>query len=220
MADIIKSMEVSVIPFAVYKKAKVCRSDQKKKKSRVCSIHKLKINLYKPEHYPKHTDITDEDWQETMKVRYLRKLEDAIQKHMTMLCRIRGIKVKKVTGLKAGNDTKNNDSASGKQTQDDDDSASGKQNQDDDDDDDDDDDSANGKQTQDDDDEGLGAEKRKKQAADKDYEESSEDEKNETLSTSGVDDDTEMDSEDENEEVSKEETREPKKKEARDICYT
>ncbi|KAL0662919.1 hypothetical protein Bca4012_099756 [Brassica carinata] len=218
VADIIKSMEVSVIPFAVYKKAKVCRSDQKKKKSRVCSIHKLKINLYKPEHYPKHTDITDEDWQETMKVRYLRKLEDAIQKHMTMLCRIRGIKVKKVTGPKAGNDTKNNDSASGKQTQDDDDSASGKQNQDDDDDD----DSANGKQTQDDDadddDEGLGAEKRKKQAADEDYEESSEDEKNETLSTSGVDDDTEMDSEDENEEVSKEETREPKKKEARDIC--
>uniref|UniRef100_A0A0D3CUE1 DNA-directed RNA polymerase n=1 Tax=Brassica oleracea var. oleracea TaxID=109376 RepID=A0A0D3CUE1_BRAOL len=172
-------------------------------------LRKITVADIIKKHYPKHTDITDEDWQETMKVRYLRKLEDAIQKHMTMLCRIRGIKVKKVTGLKAGNDTKNNDSASGKQTQDDDDSASGKQNQDDDDDDD---DSANGKQTQDDDDEGLGAEKRKKQAADEDYEESSEDEKNETLSTSGVDDDTEMDSEDENEEVSKEETREPKKK--------
>ncbi|CAN7085319.1 unnamed protein product [Brassica oleracea var. botrytis] len=181
-------------------------------------LRKITVADIIKKHYPKHTDITDEDWQETMKVRYLRKLEDAIQKHMTMLCRIRGIKVKKVTGPKAGNDTKNNDSASGKQTQDDDDSASGKQNQDDDDDDDDDDDSANGKQTQDDDDEGLGAEKRKKQAADEDYEESSEDEKNETLSTSGVDDDTEMDSEDENEEVSKEETREPKKKEARDIC--
>ena len=50
VADIIKSMEVSVIPFAVYKKAKVCRSDQKKKKSRLCSIHKLKKNLYKKAH--------------------------------------------------------------------------------------------------------------------------------------------------------------------------
>ncbi|KAH0918882.1 hypothetical protein HID58_026542 [Brassica napus] len=231
VADIIKSMEVSVIPFAVYK-GRVSSFDPKKKKQkgRVCSIHKLKINLYKPEHYPKHTDITDEDWQETMTVRYLRKLEDAIQKHMTMLCRIRGIKVKKETGPKAGSDTRNDDSASGKQTQDDDDdSASGKQTQDDDDDDDDDDsasgkqnqdddDSANGKQTQDDDDddddddEGLGAEKRKKQAADEDYEESSEDENKEPLSTSGVDDDTEMDSEDENEEVSKEGTQQPKKK--------
>ncbi|KAG2325577.1 hypothetical protein Bca52824_008305 [Brassica carinata] len=51
----------------------------------VCSSHKLKINQYKPDHYPKHTDITEADLEETMTVMFLRKLEDAkhaIDTHM------------------------------------------------------------------------------------------------------------------------------------------
>ncbi|WZY87690.1 hypothetical protein YC2023_044425 [Brassica napus] len=89
-------MEVSVIPFAV-------------------RIHKLK-NLYKPDHYPKHTDITEADLPDTMTVMFLRKLEDAkhaIDTHMKMLCRIKGIKVDKETGPKSGNETDNYDEAEG-----------------------------------------------------------------------------------------------------------
>ncbi|CAH8386687.1 unnamed protein product [Eruca vesicaria subsp. sativa] len=251
VADIIKSMEVSVVPFAVHD-GKVCGTKGKRKRREVCSIHKLKINLYKPDHYPKHTDITYEDWEETMKVRFLRKLEDAIKTHMKMLCRIRGIKAKKKASPKAGNDTVNDDSASGKQTEDDDndnenddegtevddlDAEKGKKQEADeqdyeesseDDDDNDDDAEKLKKQETDeqdyeessedddndaDDDEGTesddDAEKLKKQEADEqDYEESSEDEKKEPCSTSGVDDNPEMDSEDK----SKEETHEPQKK--------
>ncbi|KAL0725488.1 hypothetical protein Bca4012_040087 [Brassica carinata] len=64
VADIIKSVEVSVIPFAGHM-------------GEVCNSHKLKINQYKPDHYPKHTDITEADLEETMAVMFLRKLEDA-----------------------------------------------------------------------------------------------------------------------------------------------
>ncbi|KAG2258321.1 hypothetical protein Bca52824_077615 [Brassica carinata] len=173
VADIIKSIEVSVIPFAVHG-------------GEVCSIHKLMINLYKPEHYPKHTDITEEDWEETMTVSFLRKLEDAIETHMKMLLRIRGIKVEKDNGPKSGNETDNDDSESGKRTGGDDE------------DDDDEDTEA--------DDLGADAEKRKKEATDEqDYEESDDDEKNEPSSASGVVD-PDMD---DDEEVSKEGTPEP-----------
>ncbi|KFK35011.1 hypothetical protein AALP_AA5G222600 [Arabis alpina] len=175
VADVIKSMELSVVPYAV-------------DKGEVCSIHKLKINLYKPEHYPKKTDITVEDWEETMKDVFLRKLEDAVETHIRMLSRMRGIKVQ-YTSSKTGNETDNDDSASGKQTEDDDD-----------------DDEGEGTEV---DDLGSDAQKQKKQSMDElDYEENSEDEKNEPSSVSGVED-PEMDHEDENAEVSKEDTPEP-----------
>lgn len=173
VADIIKSMDLSVVPYTVYK-------------NEVCSIHKLKINLYKPEHYPKHTDITEKDWEETMTVVFLRKLEDAIEIHMKMLHRIRGICNDK--GPEAGNETDNDDSVSGKQNKDDGD------------------DDGEGTEV---DDLGSDAQKQKKQVTDEmDYEENSEDETNETSSISGVED-PEMDSENEDAEVSKEDTPEP-----------
>lgn len=175
VADIIKSMELSVVPYAVIQ-------------GEVCSIHKLKINLYKPEHYPKHTDIIVEDWEETMNAVFLRKLEDAIETHIKMLYRMRGIKVQN-TSSKAGNETDNDDSVSEKQTEDDDDDDEG--------------------ESTEVDDLGSDAQKQKKQSMDElDYEENSEDEKNEPSSISGVED-PEMDNEDENAEVSKEETPEP-----------
>ncbi|XP_010427648.1 PREDICTED: DNA-directed RNA polymerase I subunit 1-like [Camelina sativa] len=175
VADIIKSMELSVVPYTVHK-------------NEVCSIHKLKINLYKPEHYPKHTDITEEDWEETMTAVFLRKLEDAIEIHMKMLNRIRGIRnFVEDTSPSAGNETDNDDSVSGKQTEDDDDDGEGTEV----------------------DDLGSDAQKRKKQAIDEmDYEENSDNETNEPSSISGVED-PEMDSEDEDAEVSKEGTPEP-----------
>lgn len=174
VADIIKSMELSVVPYTVYE-------------NEVCSIHKLKINLYKPEHYPKHTDITEEDWEETMRAVFLRKLEDAIETHMKMLHRIRGIH-NDVTGPIAGNETDNDDSVSGKQNEDDGD------------------DDGEGTEV---DDLGSDAQKQKKQETDEmDYEENSEDETNEPSSISGVED-PEMDSENEDTEVSKEDTPEP-----------
>ncbi|KAF3581328.1 hypothetical protein DY000_02032391 [Brassica cretica] len=76
----------------------------------VCSVHKLKINLYKPEHYPKHTDITEAHLEETMTVMFLRKLEDA--EHA-----INGIKVDEETGPKSGNETDNDDQAEAKGTE-------------------------------------------------------------------------------------------------------
>ncbi|KAF3558657.1 hypothetical protein F2Q69_00014860 [Brassica cretica] len=97
VADIIKCAKVSVIPFAVHM-------------GEVCSVHKLKINLYKPEHYPKHTDITEAHLEETMTVMFLRKLEDA--EHA-----INGIKVDEETGPKSGNETDNDDQAEAKGTE-------------------------------------------------------------------------------------------------------
>lgn len=180
VADIIKSVELSIVPYTV-------------DKNEVCSIHKLKINLYKPEHYPKHTDITEEDWEETMTVVFLRKLEDAIEIHMKMLHRMRGIRnFVQDTGSKAGNEADNDDSVSGKQTEDDGD------------------DDGEGTEV---DDLGSDAQKRKKQAIDEmDYEENSEDETNEPSSISGVED-PEMDSEKEDAEVSMEGTPETKEEE-------
>ena len=72
-------MKVSVMPFAVH--------DHK-----ICSIYKLEMVLYTPENYPKNTDISLEDWEETLEVVFVRELEDAIQNHLLLLSKISGIK--------------------------------------------------------------------------------------------------------------------------------
>lgn len=79
VADIIESMKVSVVPVAV-------------KEGRICSIYKLTMKLHKPKHYPKYTDVTLEDWEETLRVGFVRELEDAIESHISLLARISGIK--------------------------------------------------------------------------------------------------------------------------------
>ncbi|OVA12173.1 RNA polymerase [Macleaya cordata] len=79
VADIIESMEVHVVPFAV-------------QKQQVSTIYKLKIKLYRPELFPPYMDITLEDCMETLDVQFLRELEDAIQNHLIMLSKISGIK--------------------------------------------------------------------------------------------------------------------------------
>ena len=72
-------MKVSVVPFAVHD-------------HQICSIYKLEMMLYIPENYPKNTDISLEDWEETLEVVFVRELEDAIQNHLLLLSKISGIK--------------------------------------------------------------------------------------------------------------------------------
>ncbi|CAK7342498.1 unnamed protein product [Dovyalis caffra] len=79
VADIVESMEVSVMPFAV-------QNDD------ICRIYKLKIKLHTPAHYPQHANISIEDWEETLEVVFVRELEDAIQNHLVLLSKISGIK--------------------------------------------------------------------------------------------------------------------------------
>ncbi|KAI4300753.1 hypothetical protein L6164_034091 [Bauhinia variegata] len=79
VADIIESMKLCVVPVTV-------------DGLQICSIYKLEMELYKPRHYPKYTDITLEDWQETLEVVFVRELEDAIQNHILLLSKISGIK--------------------------------------------------------------------------------------------------------------------------------
>ncbi|KAK7345074.1 hypothetical protein VNO77_15476 [Canavalia gladiata] len=79
VADIIQSMKVSVVPVTVLN-------------GQICSIYKLVMKLYKPKHYPKYTDITLEDWEDTLRVVFVRELEDAIENHMILLSKISGIK--------------------------------------------------------------------------------------------------------------------------------
>jgi len=79
VADIIKSMKVSVVPVTVLG-------------GQICSIYKLVMKLYKSKQYPEYTDITLEDWEETLRVNFVRELEDAIENHMALLSKISGIK--------------------------------------------------------------------------------------------------------------------------------
>uniref|UniRef100_A0A7N0T457 DNA-directed RNA polymerase subunit n=1 Tax=Kalanchoe fedtschenkoi TaxID=63787 RepID=A0A7N0T457_KALFE len=79
LADVIESMEVCVVPFSV--------SD-----GEISCIYKLRIKLYKPKVFPPHIAITLKDCQTTLKREFLKKLVDAITRHLAMLSRISGIK--------------------------------------------------------------------------------------------------------------------------------
>jgi len=72
-------MKVSVVPVSVLG-------------GQVCSIYKLVMKLYKPKQYPKYSDITLEDWEDTLRISFVRELEDAIENHMALLSKISGIK--------------------------------------------------------------------------------------------------------------------------------
>ncbi|XP_010251904.1 PREDICTED: DNA-directed RNA polymerase I subunit 1 [Nelumbo nucifera] len=78
VADVIESMEVGVVPFSV-------------KKHQVSTVYKLKLKLYPPELYPPYSGITLKDCQATLKFVFVGEMEDAIQSHLLMLSKIRGI---------------------------------------------------------------------------------------------------------------------------------
>ncbi|PIA59633.1 hypothetical protein AQUCO_00400492v1 [Aquilegia coerulea] len=79
VADIVESMEVSVVPF----------SDQNHK---VSTIYKLKMKLYPHELFPKNSSIKKlEDCEKTLRVVFVRELERAIETHVKMLVNNAGI---------------------------------------------------------------------------------------------------------------------------------
>ncbi|KAB1222317.1 DNA-directed RNA polymerase I subunit rpa1 [Morella rubra] len=178
VADIIKSMKVSVTPFAVYD-------------HQSCSIYKLEIMLHIPETYPKHTDISLEDWEETLEVVFVRELEDAIQNHLLLLSKISGI----------GNFMPESVSNASNGT--DDDVSRNKSQHEEENDDDDDDDADDGRGSED---LGLDAQKRKQQATDEmDYEGASEEEHDEGELSDGSE--SEIDRVEDEIEVSKDDVR-------------
>ncbi|XP_062117647.1 DNA-directed RNA polymerase I subunit 1 [Humulus lupulus] len=76
VADIIESMTVTVKPFSL-------------KDNNICRIYKLKMKLYEP---PDYAGIGPDDWEDTLRVDYVRALEDAIESHVKLLYKIKGIK--------------------------------------------------------------------------------------------------------------------------------
>eukprot|EP00262_Sarcandra_glabra_P017842 TRINITY_DN6235_c0_g2_i1.p1 TRINITY_DN6235_c0_g2~~TRINITY_DN6235_c0_g2_i1.p1 ORF type:complete len:522 (+),score=102.42 TRINITY_DN6235_c0_g2_i1:184-1566(+) len=78
VADIVESMEIHIVPFYV-------------QEEQASTIFKLKMKLYPPELYPPYLNITLEDTENTLKNLFVRELEDAIQSHIVMLTKIRGI---------------------------------------------------------------------------------------------------------------------------------
>ncbi|KAL1330569.1 hypothetical protein HN51_047809 [Arachis hypogaea] len=150
VADIIESMEVSVVPVVV------CNGQ-------IYRVYKLVMKLYKPKHYPKYTDITVEDWEDTLRVLFVRELEDAIENHVALLSKIGGIKDFKTEK----STTNSSDDVDGNET---DTAKKGRSNDDDDDD-------GGADDTEGDEDLGFEAQKRKQQVTDEvDYEDDPEDE--------------------------------------------
>ena len=103
VAGMIESMEVSVVPVAV------CDGQ-------ICSIYKLGMKLYKPKHYPKYTDITLEDWEDTLRVVFVRELEDAIENHMALLSKISGIKNFKTDPQSNSSNSSEDDNSNGSES--------------------------------------------------------------------------------------------------------
>lgn len=187
VADIIKSMKVSVVPFSVHD-------------HQICSIYKLEMMLYIPENYPKNTDISLEDWEETLEVVFVRELEDAIQNHLLLLSKISGIK-------NFVPDSKSNTSNG---TDDDDVSGNRSQHEE----------VADADEDADDgavsDDLGLDVQKRKQQLIDEmDYDDASEEEPNEGEPSAGSE--SEIDQAENEIEVTKDDAIEPL--DAKDISY-
>lgn len=79
VADIIESMEVTVVPFS-------------QRKREICSIYKLEIRFYPLENNPQYAHVSSEDLEEILEFVFVRELEDSIQNEMLLLSRINGIK--------------------------------------------------------------------------------------------------------------------------------
>lgn len=88
MAEIVESMNVGVDLFF-------------SEDGQCFQIHKLKIKLYMPEHYPS----LPKDWEDVLKFDYVGELEDAIESHINLLSRISGIESFSDLQSKASNET-------------------------------------------------------------------------------------------------------------------
>lgn len=80
VADVVERMEVCTIPFFV-------------KDKRVFTIYKLKMRLFPPELYPPHCDLTPDECLEVISDVFVEAMDEAIQKHLALLNRIKNINV-------------------------------------------------------------------------------------------------------------------------------
>lgn len=80
VADVVERIEVCTIPFFV-------------KDKRVFKIYKLKMRLFSPESYPPHCDLTPAECLEVISDVFVEAMDEAIQKHLALLNRIRNIEV-------------------------------------------------------------------------------------------------------------------------------
>ncbi|KAJ3679103.1 hypothetical protein LUZ60_017114 [Juncus effusus] len=80
VADVVERMDVFTIPFST-------------KLGEVSTIYKLKMRLFPRESFPPHSDLTLKECFETISTVFTDTMEDAIQKHIDMLNRIRDVKV-------------------------------------------------------------------------------------------------------------------------------
>ncbi|KAJ4758036.1 DNA-directed RNA polymerase subunit [Rhynchospora pubera] len=78
VADVVERMEVCTIPFFV-------------KDKRVFTVYKLKMQLFPPELYPPQSDLTPDECLSVISDVFVEAMEDAIQKHLSLLNRIRNI---------------------------------------------------------------------------------------------------------------------------------
>ncbi|KAJ1703655.1 hypothetical protein LUZ63_003434 [Rhynchospora breviuscula] len=78
VADVVERMEVCTIPFFV-------------KDKRVFTVYKLKVQLFPPESYPPHSDLTPDECLSVISDVFVEAMEDAIQKHLSLLNRVRNI---------------------------------------------------------------------------------------------------------------------------------
>ena len=79
VADIIESMNVTVVPFS-------------QRKREICSIYKLRIDFYPLENNAQHGHISPEDLENTLETVFLEELEGLIEREMVLLSKINGIK--------------------------------------------------------------------------------------------------------------------------------
>lgn len=156
VADMIDHVEIHIVPLSI-------------ENQQISRIYKLQMRLKRHEH------VSKKDCQVTLKTKFLRELEDAIENHIKLLSKINGIK----------DITQNSQSRTVNEDGENASDERSKEGNNGDDDDNDDDESA--------DDLGSDAQKRKQQVADEiDYDDGSEDEMNEVESSSELPSETDL----------------------------
>ncbi|GAB2221563.1 hypothetical protein Drorol1_Dr00012747 [Drosera rotundifolia] len=78
VASLMEKMEVVMLPYD-------------EENNRWTTVYKLKIKLYEPEIYPSHINISMKDCTETLNGLFLTKLEEAIDHHLALVYKVRGI---------------------------------------------------------------------------------------------------------------------------------
>lgn len=78
VAEVMRSIEVTKLPLCIVN-------------NQPCRMYKLKVKLNQPKH------VSRRNCEETLRINFLRALEDAIERHVALLSRINGIKSAKNT---------------------------------------------------------------------------------------------------------------------------